>query len=65
MSAELEHKLYLEIRPEDENAYKEAVRRGSIAELKAVLLAAAGPEQQDLLEKLLPPDLIEADNDPI
>ncbi|MEM6898828.1 MAG: hypothetical protein AAF583_03510 [Pseudomonadota bacterium] len=63
MSEELENKLYLEIEPVDENAFAEAVQRGSIAELKSVLLASADAEQRDLVEKLLPPELVATDRD--
>ena len=63
MSSELEDKLILEIQPVDEDAFAQAVRRGSIAELKSVLLASADAEQKALLEQLLPPDLVASDRD--
>lgn len=58
MNPELGHKLYIEIEPDDQNAYDEALQRGSIAELKSVLLSNANSEQRALIEELLPPDLV-------
>ncbi|MEO0883856.1 MAG: hypothetical protein AAFY34_14160 [Pseudomonadota bacterium] len=59
MVSELEDRLFIKIQPEDQDAYEQAVQRGSIAELKSALLASASSaEQIELIDQLLPPDLV-------
>ncbi|MEM9669211.1 MAG: hypothetical protein AAF950_09835 [Pseudomonadota bacterium] len=62
MATELSHELRIDIPPDQQDAYVEAVRSGRVADLKAILLEAANENQRQMIEEILPPDLVDSDD---
>ncbi|MEO1474979.1 MAG: hypothetical protein AAFS13_01245 [Pseudomonadota bacterium] len=55
--------LSIDIPPDQKDAYADALERGSLNALKAVLIASASDSQRQWIEAILPEDLTASNDD--